>query len=255
MSNIQKTLDSLQPYVIGIRYLEGIPIIDVVFKEGWSIIDDPKISKIKGNDEMNYYMVSSEIAGVTLDDLLSYIDKIIKLNKDREKKYDLLKEKVNELKEVFKKNSLSKLKMLKFSFSEEEIIPSIDELDNDIDVGPMIQDESVSEIPEEEEITETPINIPNMPNLPPNIAYVDENGEPIEMTAEERELAEEEARAKRNIKIFEKKKPAPVSNIAKKMELPPKRRAEIPVSASDYDSGCGCGPTEACDKCIDYKGY
>jgi hypothetical protein len=30
--NIQKTLDSLQPYVIGIRYLDGIPLVDVVLK-------------------------------------------------------------------------------------------------------------------------------------------------------------------------------------------------------------------------------
>ena len=252
MSNIQKTLDSLQPYVIGIRYLEGTPIIDVVFKEGWSIIDDPKISKIKGNEEMNYYMVYSEITGVTLDDLLAYVDKIIKLNQDREKKYDLLREKVNELKEVFKKNTLSKLKMLKFTFSEEEILPNISELDNDIDVGPMIHDEHVSEMQEEEEIIETP---PTMPSLPPNVAYVDENGKPIEMTAEDKELLEEEARAERNRRILEKKKPAPINNIAKKVELPPKRKVEIPVSASDYESECGCGPTEACDKCIDHKGY
>ena len=33
MSNIQKTLDSLQPYVIGIRYLEGTALVDVVFKD------------------------------------------------------------------------------------------------------------------------------------------------------------------------------------------------------------------------------
>lgn len=252
MSNIQKTLDSLQPYVIGIRYLDGSPLIDVVFKEGWSIIDDPKIAKIKGNDEMNYYMVYSEIASVTLDDLLAYVDKIIKLNQDREKKYDLLREKVNELKEVFKKNTLTKLKMLKFTFSEEEILPNISELDNDIDVGPMISEEPVTEVPEEEEIIETPTK-PITP--PPNIAYVDENGKPIEMTAEDKELLEEEARAERNRKILEKKKPIPVNNIAKKVELPPKRRVEIAVSASDYDSECGCGPNEACDKCIDHKGY
>jgi hypothetical protein len=40
MSNIQKTLDSLQPYVIGIRYLEGTPLVDVVFKEDNSRVRD-----------------------------------------------------------------------------------------------------------------------------------------------------------------------------------------------------------------------
>jgi len=65
--NIQKTLDSLQPYVIGIRYLEGTPLVDAVFKEGWNVPDDPKIKKIKGNDDMNYFMLLSEIPGVGLD--------------------------------------------------------------------------------------------------------------------------------------------------------------------------------------------
>ena len=116
MSNIQKTLDSLQPYVIGIRYLEGTPLVDAVFKEGWTVPDDNKVKKVRGNEEMNYYMLLSEVAGVGLDDLLDYGKKTIDLNIEREKKHDLLKEKVNELKEIFKKTSLDKLKRLKFNF-------------------------------------------------------------------------------------------------------------------------------------------
>jgi len=94
MSNIQKTLDSLQPYVIGIRYLEGTPLVDAVFKEGWTVPDDNKVKKVRGNEEMNYYMLFSEVAGVGLDDLLDYVKKTIDLNIEREKKHDLLKEKV-----------------------------------------------------------------------------------------------------------------------------------------------------------------
>ena len=80
MSNIQKTLDSLQPYVIGIRYLEGTPLVDVVFKEGWAVQEDPKIKMMKGNEEMNYYMLFSEVKGIGLDELLGFVDKTIKLN-------------------------------------------------------------------------------------------------------------------------------------------------------------------------------
>ena len=61
MSKIQQTLDSLQPYVIGIRYLEGTPIVDAVFKDGWTVPEDTKIKKVKGNDELNYYMLLSEV--------------------------------------------------------------------------------------------------------------------------------------------------------------------------------------------------
>jgi hypothetical protein len=62
--NIQDTLDKLQPYVIGIRYLDGTPLVDAVFKEGWTVIEDANIKKVKGDDGLNYYMIFSEIKGI-----------------------------------------------------------------------------------------------------------------------------------------------------------------------------------------------
>lgn len=249
MSNIQKTLDSLQPYVIGIRYLEGTPLVDAVFKEGWTVPDEPNIRKAKGNEEMNYYMIFSEAEGVGLDELLAYVDRTIKLNQEREKKHDLLRDKVNELKEIFKKNSLAKLTRLKFSFSEEDLMPKLDDFDLDEDeISPLpmvIPSSQIEQTFQEEIINETPVN---------NAAYLDENGNPIEMTEEELEILEEEARADRNRKAMGKKN-NPISNMAKKVELPPKRKIEMAMADSDYDSECECGPEEACDKCIDKKGF
>lgn len=249
MSNIQKTLDSLQPYVIGIRYLEGTPLVDAVFKEGWTVPDEPNIRKAKGNEEMNYYMIFSEAEGVGLDELLAYVDRTIKLNQEREKKHDLLRDKVNELKEIFKKNSLAKLTRLKFSFSEEDLMPKLDDFDLDEDeISPLpmvIPSSQIEQSFEEETLNETPVN---------NAAYLDENGNPIEMTEEELEILEEEARADRNRKAMGKKN-NPISNMAKKVELPPKRKIEMAMADSDYDSECECGPEEACDKCIDKKGF
>ena len=115
MSNtIQKTLDSLQPYVIGIRYLEGTVLVDAVFKEGWTVPEEPKIKTVKGDDCMIYYMLFSEVKGIGLDELLAYVSKVIKINLEREKKHELLRAKVNELKELFKRYSLEKLIGLKF---------------------------------------------------------------------------------------------------------------------------------------------
>jgi hypothetical protein len=71
--NIQKTLDSLQPYVIGIRYLDGIPLVDVVLKRVGNYQKTLKYKKNKGNEEMNYYMLFSEVAGVGLDELLTLL--------------------------------------------------------------------------------------------------------------------------------------------------------------------------------------
>jgi len=227
MSNIQKTLDSLQPYVIGIRYLEGTPLVDAVFKEGWMVPEDPRVKKVKGNEEMNYYMLFSEIEGVGLDELLGYVKKTIDINVEREKKHELLREKVNELKELFKKHTLDKLKRLKFNFTEEDLVPKLNEFDVDVDI-----DESY-----EEEIVETP-----QPNLyPENVeeyqtsgeekfdvkqsipTYLDENGTPIELSEEELEMIEEEERAKRNMEMIKaKKQNDKLKNISSKVELPPR---------------------------------
>ena len=256
MSNIQKTLDSLQPYVIGIRYLEGTVLVDAVFKEGWTILEDPNIKRVKGDESMNYYMLFSESPNIGLDGLLGYVEKTIKLNLEKEKKHDLLRVKVNELKEIFKTNSLLKLNRLKFVFTDEDLVPNLNEFDIDIDDEddiPVISTPSFEESYEEEVIEETA----NIPTSQP-VAYLDENHNPIELTDEEQELLEEEARAERNRRMTQNRKkpttPTPTRNL-NKVELPPKRKVEMMVTESDYQTDCDCGPDEACDKCIDSKGY
>ena len=248
--NIQKTLDSLQPYVIGIRYLEGTPLVDVVFKEGWNVPEDPKIKKIKGNDDMNYFMLLSEIPGVGLDELLAFVEKTIKLNIEREKKHDLLKVKFAELKEVFKGTSLEKLKNLKFVFGEEDLVPPLNEFDMDnFDEEELLPQPLPPEklIPEEyEEVESTPISIDHT-------AYLDENGNPIELTEDDMELLAEEARAEQNRQYLDSKnKKTTTKKIANKVELPPKRKPVLETTL-DYSADCECGPDEACDKCIDSK--
>jgi hypothetical protein len=239
MSNIQKTLDALQPYVIGIRYLEGTAVVDAVFKEGWTVLDDPNIKKIKGNEELNYFMFYSEAPNIGLDELLNYVDRIIKANQEREKKHELLREKVNELKELFKKNSLHKLTRLKFVLGEEDFVPKLDEfeIDDNLDETPIIEPTPISN-------EEPKIN---------NVSYLDENGNPIELSEEERELLEEEARAEKNRKALASKKNTPASKIAAKIDLPPKKKIEMAIANNDYDYECDCQNGEACSKCIDSK--
>lgn len=227
MSSIQKTLDSLQPYVIGIRYLEGLPLVDTVFKEGWTVPDDPKITKVKGDEGMNYYMIYSENKGVGIDDLLAFVDKTIKLNQEREKKHELLRLKVEELKRIFKETPLTKLSRLKFTFTEEDIVPPISDFDLNIEDEPQTPIEAA---PETTETYQEPIiytaemidameaeeeNTVRQPLVP---QFLDENGNPIEYTEEELEMIEEEARAERNRQMFKNKK----NGMASKVELPPR---------------------------------
>jgi len=217
MSSIQKTLDSLQPYVIGIRYLDGLPLVDTVFKEGWNVPEDPAITKVKGDEGMNYYMIYSEKKGVGIDELLSFVDKTIKLNLEREKKHELLRLKVEELKKLFKDNSLAKLTRLKFTLAEEDIVPSLGEFD--LNIEEEIETEQIETEDVEEPVIYTAEMVDNMypeEELVPQ--YVDENGNPIQYTEEELEMMEEEARAERNRKLFKNKK----NGMASKIELPPR---------------------------------
>jgi hypothetical protein len=251
MSNIQKTMDSLQPYVIGIRYVQGVPLVDVVYKEGWTVPEDKNIKKVKGDEAMNYYMIFSEVEGVGLDELLADVERTIKFNQEREKKHELLKAKVNELKELFKKHPLTKLTKLKFVLGEEDLVPDLNDFDVDDELGEMIPESNHVEEPPVQDMVEE--EIPE-PTFTEQSTYLDENGQPIEMSEEEREILEEEARAERNRAIMAKKKEGSVSKIASKVELPPKRKIQMAINEQhDYDTDCECGPNEACDKCIDKK--
>lgn len=235
MSGIQKTLDALQPYVIGIRYHDSVPLVDVIFKEGWVLPESSTVKKAKGDEGMNYYMVFSDVDNVGLDDLLAYVEKTIKLNLEREKKHELLKVKVNELKELFKKTTLSQLSRLRFTIGDEELVPDLNDFD----------EESIEPLKNEAKLTDDNNTLPETP-----IQYLDENKQPIELTDEEREIIEEEARASRNIKMLSDKKQVtknkPNTIVANKIELPPKKKL-----VSTIDSNCECGEGEACSLCID----
>ena len=232
MAKLQETLDALQPYVIGIRYLDGSPVVDAVFKEGWTAPESEIIKKVKGNEELNYYMIFSEKDGIGLDELLDYVDTTIKSNIEREKKHELLKEKVNELKEIFKKTSLVKLRNLKFTFNDEELVP---------DLNDFILEEPVKI---EEKINE-PISIDNP--LETQTYSEEVEGE------EEKEILEEEARAENFRKVQEHKRlNGQMQKISHKVELPPKKHfqeSEVDV----LEPNCECGPDEACGKCIANK--
>lgn len=111
MSKIQQRLDSLQPYINGIRYVQGMQIVDAMFKEGWTVPNSEVIRKELVDKEQNYYMFFSEKEGVTFDDLLDYVQNIIKINIERENKNLLFKERVKNYKQFSRKIALINYKL------------------------------------------------------------------------------------------------------------------------------------------------
>lgn len=249
MLNIQKTLDSLQPHVIGIRYVESIPLVDAVFKEGWTIITDDTIKMVEGDKSMNYYMLYGQTPNIGIDELLKHVDKIIKLNVEREKKHEYLKERVNELKQVFKNNSLDKLKTLTFVFKEDKLVEKTDEIDDlineDLNTENDYVEEQVSDVfvePETIGYIEDEIE-----DLTPK-EYLDNNGNKIQLTEEELEIIEEEERGKRNLEFLKNKKiELPPRQIPIKKEI---KNQEFFTNTNENDCLCDHSKNEACNKCI-----
>jgi hypothetical protein len=135
MSQIQKRLNDLQPYVAGIRFIQGVPVVDVVFKEGWNIPDSKTVFKEVSEKDPNYYLFYTEKEGVGFDELLDYVEGIININIEREVKQELLKVKVKELQIVFRENPLEKLKTLKFVLGKENLVPDLMSEDFSVDLG------------------------------------------------------------------------------------------------------------------------
>lgn len=249
MANIQKTLDALQPYVIGIRYIEGMSVVDAVFKDGWTVPESEIVKKVKGDESLNYYMIFSEKEGVGLDELLDFVSVTIKVNQEREKKHELLKVKVDELKELFKKTPLDKLISLKFSFNDEDFIPKLDEFDVNLtdDVETNASSEKLIDIKDEGD-SETTIPS-NTPNVTSEISNTDD------LTEEELEILEEEKRAETYRAFKEKTQQANQLKKVNKVELPPKKKIRVAIANdfNDTEVECECNSEEACNKCIHLK--
>jgi hypothetical protein len=210
MANIQKTLDSLQPHVIGIRYLEGVPVVDVVLKENWVVNNEPNIKKVKGNNELNYYMFYSEVPEIGIDELLDSVKNTINLNIEHENKQQLLKVKVNELKKLFTESKLEKLKQLRFVFNDSNDVDDYLPIDGgvviDDDVTVNNLNDSLSDgLNDNTGVVLDKTTIDDVNTTFNEVTYLDENGNPIKLTDEELEMIEEEKRAEVNRRLRKNK--------------------------------------------------
>ena len=221
MSAIQKRMSSLQPYVIGIRYADGVAVVDAVFKDGWIVPTSDIIQIVKSEELEQYYMFYSEKEGIGIDELLDFAENVVSLNREREEKLQLLKNKVQELKDLFNKTPLNKLKGLKFTIGKNDL--SADDLLGD---DPLKNEELKANKPnnrkqlqkEEPIIEEKKVNNDENINQPKNTASV-------------------------------------VNNTFRDIELPPKGQK---IVLEDYslppeltEGECNCKEGEYCPKCID----
>lgn len=147
--SVQERLDGLSPYVTAIRY-GSIPIIETAFPKSWGVREHKqiKVEPLDGkSDLVTNCLVFSEAEGITIDDVLQYVEDTIKINQEREMKKALLKAKVEELKELFNNNSLTRLQDLYFGFTEPA---QSDDLDLDLELPEKKEEPKTEEVKEVE---------------------------------------------------------------------------------------------------------
>lgn len=238
MSNINKRLNSLKPYVTGIRFHENIQIVDTILKEGWVIPKSEFILKAEDEKDKTIFMFFSQDENIGIDEILDYIETIVNINLEREKKQILFKEKIEELREFFKKHKLNELINMKFSLIEND--PIHKELDNDI----------------HEENTSIEIKETKQPNVIESKEQLKEvfKEKPVfteNMTEEEREEEESIARAEAFRKQKLEKQNNPQVKTHNKVELPPKSNN---TTIMEQTCDCGDGLDKFCDYCMERKG-
>jgi hypothetical protein len=149
MREVQKRISELKPFVIQMGFSGDYIKVDTQFKPKWVLLDTENIKYTPNKDGKTYkFYASSETTEI--DEILDLIEEIINHNKEREEKLVLLKNKADELKNIFTNKGLIELKRLRFVIDE----PDINEVE-DIKFDELPQEELIHNvINEKEEIKE-----------------------------------------------------------------------------------------------------
>lgn len=117
---LQDEIMKLGDYFRGIEYFNEALIVKVNFPTRWQVYPSANgnIKPAKSEKTTGEYYYYGDMNKVSLDEIFAIIKETIEANKDAELKIHLLNEKVNELKELFKRESYEKLLGLKFVIEE-----------------------------------------------------------------------------------------------------------------------------------------
>jgi len=249
--NINKRFEELQPYVLAMRFNKGLTVIDTNFKEGWSVPKSDSIGFETIPDKPNYYMLYPLIDEVGIDEILDYVDYVIKINIEREMKYNLLLDKIRELEDLFKRSSLSKCETLQFTFNDIKTSISEGMSLNDMPLehipAPAVQRARPAKMPRIEQKArpkkQEPLPTIEIKDGEPPLSQVVEREVSPEVDAWNRQAQNEGPTARNNNEII---------------DLPP-RNSKQPIELESFDIPeviCNCNPNdpnEVCPVCYENK--
>jgi hypothetical protein len=136
--SLYKEFSSLFPYLQSVRKLKNYLSFDVSFPESWKLpkkyVEEDKILQQESqtpNEKLFSFV--SEFNEEEVEKIAGNVKSIINYNLEREEKERLFQSKVDELKNVFEKQSLNNLKNLKFDIKS---IQNLEIEDNEDEIKP-----------------------------------------------------------------------------------------------------------------------
>lgn len=152
---LQDRIEKIKPFFKGFNVdaKEGVSVLLVKFPDSWqipgSIVQAFKL-QTETRQEGIYFVTETENG---IEGLFDAVDYVIQYNQSIIEKSELLREKIGELKDIFVRESIEKLKSLQFTFGDKPITPK-----KNVKGGKKTTDKKVKEEPtQEEETVKTPI--------------------------------------------------------------------------------------------------
>lgn len=119
---LQDRISSISQYFRSIEMAGTYPIVKVCYPEKWGVYNgkDGRVNVTRSEDTVGEWFYFTTDETVNLDDVFDLIEETINMNLSAIAKIELLKAKVEELKEVFSSESLERLQRLEFVIKEDE---------------------------------------------------------------------------------------------------------------------------------------
>lgn len=120
MKSLQQRMNEMSPYFRGIEVYNNALIVKVTFPSNWKYFQSPdeRIKVTPGEDDENMVYYYADSSDTSFEELFDIIEETIKVNLDTTLKLKLLKEKVEELREIFSNHTYDELQNLSIVFTK-----------------------------------------------------------------------------------------------------------------------------------------
>jgi len=118
--NLTERIKKIEEYFKGMEIISNTVIIKVQYGDKWGAYpsSDERIKVAKSEEVINEWYYYSDYTYTIIDEIFDLIEETIEVNLSAIERLELLNEKMEELKNLFSNESLSRLKTLTFVFQD-----------------------------------------------------------------------------------------------------------------------------------------